>query len=65
MLVEITHENGHLIGEYQSPVAPRVGETIYYEDEFYEVEKARSDVREGEVHELEKFAVLVSELGDS
>lgn len=63
MIVEITHEMGHLIGEYESSVAPRVGETIYYDDVFYNVEKARSDV-DAENYQLEKFAVLVSEVGE-
>lgn len=67
MIVEVTSEYGGLIGTYKSPVAPRIGETIHYDGEFYDVLKARSDVRvdSNDYHdELEKFAVLVSRVGD-
>lgn len=63
MIVEITHEEGGLIGTFESPGAPRVGETIYYESEFYEVEEARWDVDQSNNESLEKFAVMVSEGG--
>ena len=61
MIVEITDENGALVGEFDSPAAPREGETIYYDEGFYEITKVRWDVSENN-EVLEKFSVLVNQI---
>jgi hypothetical protein len=70
MYIEVIHQSLQILFEYQSDVAPSVGETVQFQDEYYDVEAVRHDVEEGKennIHidgELRKVSVLVSEKGE-